>query len=206
MTVIGLTGNIGSGKSSVSRLLQERGCKMINADDVGRIVVEPGQSGNIAIRENFGAEFFDENGNLLRKKLGAHVFADPARVELLDSILHPTIDNYMYKMIDDYYAEDPECVIILEAAIIFETGFQDVLDEIWVVAADDEIRVQRVMARDGISEAAVRDRIANQLPQADKIAQADRVVWNNGDLAELKENVNTVWEAFCNEKRGGKLA
>ena len=206
MTVIGLTGNIGSGKSSVSRLLQERGCKLINADNVGRVVVEPGQPGNIAIRENFGAEFFDEEGNLLRKKLGAYVFADPARVELLDSILHPTIDNYMYNMIDNYHAADPDCVIVLEAAILFETGFQDVLNEIWVVAADDEIRVKRVMARDNISEEAVRDRIANQLPQADKIARADRVVWNNGDLAELAENVNTVWEAFCREKRGEKLA
>ena len=202
MTVIGLTGNIGSGKSTAAKILTEWGCKHIDADEVGHLVAEPGQPGNLALQKAFGKQFFDDQGNLKRKKLGALVFADPEQLKLLNDILHPAIKEYILQQVNSYKAENNQSVIILEAAILIEAGFDSLIDEIWLVIADDQIRINRVMTRDGMSEQAVRDRMARQMPQSEKMKYADRIIVNNTDESALRRELQKVWRQFCDEHRG----
>jgi dephospho-CoA kinase len=202
MTVIGLTGNIGSGKSTAAAILCEWGCKHIDADEVGHLVAAPGEPGNLALREAFGDQYFDAEGNLERKKLGALVFADPEKLAKLNAILHPAIKEYIIKQVNSYKAENKDAVIVLEAAILIEAGFDALIDEIWLVVADDEIRLARAMARDGATKEAVLDRMARQMPQSEKIKYADRVIMNNTDMAGLVLELEKVWRQFCEEYRG----
>lgn len=186
MTVFGLTGNIGSGKSTVGKMLAAAGCVHIDADYIGKVAAEPGTTANEEIRSAFGDEYFDEGGNLLRKKLGAHVFADPAELAKLNAILHPAIRAEMKRQIDESLERDPRRHIVVEAAIMLETGMVDLVDKVIVVAAADEIRLQRVMARDGLPREQILERMTNQMSQQEKIRRADYVIDNGGDVDALR--------------------
>lgn len=189
MTVFGLTGNIGSGKSTVGKLLAAAGFVHIDADYIGKLAAEPGTAANAEIRRAFGGEYFDGEGRLLRKKLGAHVFADPEELAKLNAILHPAIRAELAAQIADNLRRNPPRHIVVEAAILLETEMTDLVDKIIVVAASDEVRLQRVMARDGLSREQVLERMSSQMSQQEKIQRADYVIDNNGDAAALQQAV-----------------
>ncbi len=189
MTVFGLTGNIGCGKSTVGKLLAAAGFVHIDADYIGKLAAEPGTAANAEIRRAFGAEYFDGDGRLLRKKLGAHVFADPAELAKLNAILHPAVRAEIRAQIADNLRRNPQRHIVVEAAILLETGMADLVDKIIVVAASDEVRLQRVMARDGLPREQILERMANQMSQQEKIQRADYVIDNDGDAAALQQAV-----------------
>lgn len=189
MTVFGLTGNIGSGKSTVGKMLAAAGWVHIDADYIGKVAAEPGTAANEEIRRTFGGEYFDEDGNLNRKKLGAYVFADPSELAKLNAILHPAIRAEMKRRIDKSLERDSQRHIVVEAAIMLETGMDDLVDKIIVVAAADKIRLRRVMARDNMPREQILERMANQMSQQEKIRLADYVIDNSSDVAALRQAV-----------------
>lgn len=189
MTVFGLTGNIGSGKSTVGKMLAAAGWVHIDADYIGKVAAEPGTAANEEIRRTFGGEYFDEDSNLNRKKLGAYVFADPSELAKLNAILHPAIRAEMKRRIDKSLERDSQRHIVVEAAIMLETGMDDLVDKIIVVAAADKIRLRRVMARDNMPREQILERMANQMSQQEKIRLADYVIDNSSDVAALRQAV-----------------
>ena len=199
MTVVGLTGNIGSGKSTVGKLLAEAGFLHIDADLVGRMVVEPGRPANAELRREFGDEFFDERGNLRRKELGAYVFARPERLRRLNEITHPAIGEEIAAEIAAGKKQDPVRHIVVEAALLLESGMDTLVDRILLVTADTEIRLKRVMARDGLDPRLIRDRMARQMSQEEKEKIADYRIVNNGTLSELETQVAAFLAALARE-------
>jgi dephospho-CoA kinase len=186
MRVIGLTGNIGSGKSTVARMLAGRGLPVIDADRLSREVVEPGMPALREIEERFPGVVKD--GALDRAALGARVFADPAERRALEAILHPRIAMEARRRLQA--AEDSgHPVAIYEAALIVENSLQQGMDGLIVVTVPPGEQVKRVVSRDGLSEDAARARIESQLPQEKKVAVATLVLDNGGTLDALAAQV-----------------
>lgn len=189
--VIGLTGGIASGKSSVARLLAARGAAIVDADLVARQVVEPGQPALAELIARFGPSILTADGTLDRKRLGAIAFADPAARADLGKITHPRIAAASAKAIAAYADAGAE-VVFYEAALLVENRIHTTMSDTIVVSAPAELQVQRTVARDGLSEDAARVRVASQLPLADKIAVATWVIENTGDPAALAAEVDRV--------------
>jgi dephospho-CoA kinase len=190
-TVIGLTGGIASGKSLVGAMLRERGAAVIDADQLARDVVEPGQPALDEIRARFGDEVLDPGGRLDRKALGARVFADAEARAALNAITHPRIAEKSRAEIARW-GERGARVVFYEAALLVENRSYEWLDGLIVVAAPPEVQVERMMVRDNIDEAAARARLAAQLPLADKIARATWVIDNGGDRAATAAQLDRV--------------
>ncbi|RMG96498.1 MAG: dephospho-CoA kinase [Deltaproteobacteria bacterium] len=188
MEVYGLTGGIGSGKSTVAALLQDYGIPVVSADELSRIVVAPGTEGLDRVVEAFGPGVLDDEGRLDRAKLAAEVFADPERRRKLESILHPLIRD-RYEQVLDALEKAGHPVVVYEVPLLFEKGLQGDMKGVILVTASDDLRVRRVMERDGTTEAHVRARMAAQMPEAEKRARADYVVENDGDLDDLRREV-----------------
>lgn len=193
--VVGLTGGIASGKSTVAALLRARGAPVIDADQLAREVVAPGSEGLAAITRRFGDDILDAGGALDRKKLAAIVFSDEDARRDLERITHPRIAAASQRRIAELGAAGAE-VAIYEAALIVENNLHRDLAALIVVAVDEETQIARLMARDGIDEAAARARVAAQLPLADKVAVADHVIDNSGDLAATERQVAEIWYAL----------
>jgi dephospho-CoA kinase len=193
--VIGLTGGIASGKSTVAAMLRELGAPVVDADELARRVVEPGSPGLAAIVERFGPDVLDAAGALDRKQLGARVFADPEARAALNAITHPRIAELSQREIARH-AEAGAPVVIYEAALIVENRLHLGLDGLIVVSVPPEIQLARLRARDGLGQDAARARLAAQLPLADKVAVADQVIDNAGTVEETRAQVARVWEAI----------
>lgn len=193
--VIGLTGGIASGKSTVAAMLRELGAPLVDADELARRVVEPGTPGLAAVVEHFGAGVLDPDGQLDRKQLGARVFADPEARAALNAITHPRIAELSQREIARL-AADGAPVVIYEAALIVENQLHRGLDRLIVVAVPEAVQLARLMQRDGVSEAEALARVRAQLPLADKVAVADHVIDNAGSLEETRAQVARVWEAI----------
>jgi len=182
--VIGLTGGIASGKTSVARLLAEQGVPVVDADAVAREVVAPGGDVLAAITREFGEEVLGADGRLDREALGRLVFSDPGRRQRLEALTHPAIVARSAELFRQHAAAGHR-LVVYEASLLVETGRHRDLDGLLVVAASPETQVARLMARDGLDEAAARARLAAQLPLCDKVAVADVVIDNEGDLEAL---------------------
>lgn len=193
--VIGLTGGIASGKSTVAAMLRELGAPVVDADELARRVVEPGSAGLAAIVEYFGPQVLDAAGALDRKQLGARVFADPEARAALNAITHPRIAELSQREIARHAGAGAP-VVIYEAALIVENGLQRGLDGLIVVSVPVEVQLERLIARDGLGEDEARARLAAQLPLADKVAVADHVIDNAGTVEETRAQVARVWEAI----------
>jgi len=174
--VLGLTGGIAAGKSTVAAILEELGAKVVCADHLARRVVEPGTPGLEAVVARFGAEFLQSDGTLDRKKLARRVFADPAARRDLEAILHPRIRDAFAAEVRRIRAEAPEAVIVYDAPLLIEAGAHRAVDRVIVVAVDEDVQVRRLMERDGLSEAEARARIDAQMPLAEKRKHADVVI------------------------------
>jgi len=191
MRRIGLTGGIGSGKSTVAELFAELGASVIDADAIAREVVAPGSEGLAALVDTFGSGILDPDGSLDRAALAAVVFSDPGARERLNAITHPRIAARTAELVA---ALPSDCVLIHDVPLLVELGMQDAYDLVVVVDAPDATRVARLVGR-GLSETDARARIAAQTTRAQRLAAADIVIDNSGDLASLSAQVRRAWPA-----------
>jgi dephospho-CoA kinase len=195
MKLIGITGGIASGKSAVTDYLRGKGCYVICADEVSREVVKKGGAGYRAVKDAFGDSFFMPEGELDRRKLGAHVFSNPPEREKLNRILHPVILTTIMSE-----AKDSGCdIVFIDAPLLIETGMQNEMDAVWLVTAGEETRLKRIMERDGLSPEEARSRIKSQLPDEEKKKYADAVIDNSGALQNTMEQV----QALIDQIKGG---
>ena len=192
MKVIGLTGGIGSGKSTVSQLLAEIGAVIIDADRVGHEAYQPGTGTWHALVDAFGEQILAPDRNIDRKKLGSIVFKDPDTLKKLNSIVHPRMYEMMKERIEQY-RQDGQKVVVLDAAILLEAGWDTLVDEIWVTVASEDVVIERATKRTGLPEEQIRSRIRSQLSNEERIKHAREVISNDGDLRELKEKVKKLW-------------
>jgi dephospho-CoA kinase len=191
MKLIGLTGGIASGKSTVTNMLRDAGFTVLCADEVSREICKKGQAGATAIREAFGVDFFYEDGTLNRKKLGAYVFADKNELARLNALLHPLIMQAIFKK-----TEGPADVYIIDAALLIETGLYKNMDEIWLITADEETRRARLMARDALAQKDAELRFAAQMPEEEKRKFATRIIDNSGDIEDTKKQVQKLIQPY----------
>lgn len=191
LSIVGLTGGIAAGKSSVARLFAGHGWPVVDADQLAREVVAPGQPALARIVERFGAEVVDPEGRLDRGAIGRRVFDDAELRAALEQILHPAIAALSRVRFAELEARG-ERYVVYEAALLVETGRHEEVDVLVVVTAADEQRVRRLRKRDALGPAEARARIAAQLPQAHKAALADYVIDNSGTLDETRIAVAEV--------------
>jgi dephospho-CoA kinase len=194
--VVGLTGGIGSGKSTVAAILAERGALVIDADRVGHDCYRPGSDGFRQIVEAFGPRVVAADGTIDRKALGAVVFADPVALARLNAIVHPLIGAEVAARVAAARAGDPRTPIVIEAAILLEAGWRRLIDRLWVVSVRPETAIARVMAARGLARAEVERRIAAQTSDAERRRQADLVIENDGTPAELRARVEGAWRTL----------
>jgi dephospho-CoA kinase len=197
--LVGLTGSIATGKSTVSRMFAHLGARVLDADLLAREVVMPGQPAYLKIVEEFGAAVVQEDGTLDRKALGAIVFAEPARRKRLEEITHPAIAARQQRILSVLDEEAFEGIVIWDVALLFETGGVAKMDRVVVVYADPETERARLIARDGMTETAARARMESQMPVAEKAKRAHYVIDNSGDRAHTERQVKVVYEALLAE-------
>ncbi len=189
--VIGLTGGIASGKTTVSDYLKGLGVCVIDADEVAHEVTSPGSAGFKKIIEEFGEDLLTPEGNLNRKKLGEIVFSDKEALSELNAIVHPLVIENIRQML--VKIERSPCVV-LDVPLLFESGMDDLCDEVWVVAVDEDTQVKRLMERDGYNfDEAIR-RVKAQMPLEEKVRRANRVLDNTGTIEETKRQVDELFE------------
>jgi dephospho-CoA kinase len=187
--LVGLTGNIATGKSEVARMLVELGAYVIDADKVAHEVMRPGGPAYDAVVETFGLEVLDADGTIDRGKLGAIVFRDPAALRRLEEVIHPaTIAE-----VDRRIARAAAPVVVVEAIKLIEAGMHRGYDALWVVTAPRSLQISRLVANRELSGEQAALRIDAQPPQEEKVALADLVIVNDGDLAALREKVKAAW-------------
>jgi dephospho-CoA kinase len=187
---VGLTGGIGSGKSEVSRRLAALGAVLVDADAVAREVVEPGTPGLAAVVEEFGEQVLLPTGELDRERLGAIVFADDARRERLNAIVHPLVGRRMRELVEDAPAD---AIVVYDVPLLTENDLAGLYDLVVVVDAPVEEQVRRLTELRGMSEEAARARIAAQATREQRRAIADRVIDNSGTLESLYAQVDDLW-------------
>ncbi|MBI4887023.1 MAG: dephospho-CoA kinase [Acidobacteria bacterium] len=193
---IALTGGIATGKSHVRARFEERGVPAVDSDLLAREAVAPGSPGLAAVVSRFGAGVLAADGGLDRHALGSIVFADPHARRALEAIIHPEVR----RATDAWFASlDParHAYAIADIPLLYEVGREGDFDEVIVVACDPETQVRRVMDRDGLPEAAARQRIAAQLPIEEKVRRADYVIRTEGSFAETERQIEVVTEALA---------
>lgn len=195
MKIIGLTGGIGTGKSTVSAYLAQKGCRLIDADKISHQMTEPGSSCLLEIREVFGAEFFLGDGSLDRKKLGRLVFADAEKKAQLEEIITRRVIEKTLQLVQ-MYRQQQEKLVVIDAPLLFECGMQRYTDETWLVVCRSEKRIARIVERDGLTPEEIEARIANQMPEAQKETLADHVIDNSGELPGLYAQVDALLAAL----------
>lgn len=200
MIKIGLTGVIGSGKAEVANILATFGAVTIFADGISRRIYEPGDAGHQAVVDAFGEDVLDEDERIDRAALAAIVFGDDAQRKKLEAAVWPVMAAVVEKEMAAAEAEGAPAAVV-EAAVLFEAGWEHLVHEVWAVTTDDAASVQRVRRRDGLSEEQVRARMAAQLSAEEKASRADRVIANNGTLEELHESVEEIWNEVTGEDR-----
>ena len=195
MLIVGLTGSIATGKSTVGHMFSQLGAYRIDTDQLARQVVAPGQDAFEAILRYFGKDVMDEFGRLDRKKLAAIVFADPAKLCVLNQMTHPPIRALL--QIELMAARESGAgVALVEVPLLYESGFDYGMDCVIVVVVDEETQLARLMERNGFTEQEAKQRIATQLPLSEKAARADYIIDNGGTLAATQVQVNKLWQIF----------
>ena len=191
MSVYGLTGGIGVGKSTVANIFQESGIPVVLADDVGRQVAVKGSDGLAEIVSSFGADILDANGELDRRKLGTLIFNNPDRRRHLEGILHPRVRALSQELFRNLEQVGNQ-IVIYESALLYETQRHTEMRGVILVTASEQQRIARVRSRDGSDEEDVRKRIRAQMDEEEKLGLADHVVDNSGDLQALHSNVSSL--------------
>lgn len=192
MILVGLTGGLASGKSTVAAMLARRGAIVVDADELSRRAVAPGTPGLARIVETFGPEVLDTAGSLDRSALAKIVFADEQKRRTLESIVHPEVFRLLGRVVDGYRATD--AVVVFDAPLIVETGFDRACDFLIVVSAPDDAQIARVARTRGMSEEEARARIASQASPVEREGRAHIVLRNEGTIEDLERRVEPLWE------------
>ena len=189
--IIGLTGSIASGKSTVAKMLEEMNFPIVDADQVARVVVEPGKQALQEIVEQFGEDILLEDGQLNRQKLGSIIFHDPSKRTVLNNIMHPAIRKEMLAQ-RDYWVEQGAEVVVMDIPLLFESKLQHFVEKILVVSVKEDTQLTRLMERNQLSEEDAKARISSQLPLSVKEAGADAVIYNNDSVEKTKEQLRYI--------------
>lgn len=185
MKVLGITGGVGAGKSTVLAYLEERyGARVIQADQVGHLLQQPGESCYRRIVELFGREILNADGTISRPKLGAIVYADPRKMVRLNAIMHPSIRRFIKAEVEAERKKGEVPFVTIEAALLLEDHYDEICDEIWYVYAADAVRVERLKASRGYSEERCRSIMANQKKEPDFRAACRLVIDNSSDIVQ----------------------
>lgn len=200
MIKIGLTGVIGSGKAEVARILASLGAYVVYADEVSRRIYEPGDPGHEAVVDTFGEEVLDDDERIDRAALARIVFGDEEQRRRLEQAVWPVMAAVVEKEFAEAEAQDAP-VAVLEAAVLLEAGWDTLVDEVWTVTADEDLSIERVGRRDGLSAEQVRARMAAQLSGEEKAKRANRVIENKGTLEELEVAVEQAWQELTGQSQ-----
>lgn len=192
MRLIGLTGGIATGKSTVAAMLAEHGVTIIDADQLARDVVQPGKPGYDAVVQRFGSEIVDPAGGIDRGRLGAVVFADAQARRELEGLLHPRIAELMQQRIAEAMQREAT-VAVLDIPLLFETSAEHTVEGVLLAYAPAAVQRERIMARDGLSAAEAQRRVDAQMPIDDKRARATWLIDNSASLAETRRQVDAWW-------------
>ncbi len=193
MKVIGLTGGIGSGKSTVSQFLAELDAVIIDADKVGHEAFKPDTEIWREVVAAFGEQILTPNGDIDRSKLGEMVFGNPESLSRLNQIMHPRMYEIVKAQIEDYLQQGAD-VVVLEAPLLVEAGWTSLVDEVWVAVASEATVLRRLKKKSGLSETESLARIRSQLPSEERIRRADMVINTDCRLDELKAKVKELWQ------------
>lgn len=191
MMIIGLTGSIASGKSTISAMLKEKGYPIIDADLVARLVVEPGTSNLLEIKRQFGASVINEDGTLNREALGKLIFNDPSKRKQLNDLMHPAIRSEMLRQRDELFKSGHK-TLIMDIPLLFESRLQHFVNKILVVSVTEEMQLERLMNRNSLSKEEATSRIHSQLPVSEKEKGADAVIYNNGTIAQSQQQLERI--------------
>jgi len=193
MFAIGLTGGIGSGKSTISDMLRAKGAATVYADQIGHEVYRPGTPAWDQVVAAFGRQVVGDDGQIDRRKLGQIVFSDPEARRRLDAITHPPMEQMMSERLEELRRQGTR-VVVLEAAILIEAGWDHLADEVWVTVVSPEVAAQRSMERSGLSRERAEARIAAQLSNEERLKHAQVVIDTNCSLAEVAQRVDELWD------------
>lgn len=200
MYVIGLTGNIGTGKSTVLRILAKLGAEVIDADKIAHEVVQPGGPAYAAVLEAFGPQILSEDGTIDRAKLGQIVFNDRGALEHLENLTHPAVSQVLARRL----AETNASVVVIEAIKLIEAGMHTNGDALWIVTASREQQIKRLMETRNLTRKEAEARIDAQPSVESKLPLADVVITNNGTIDGLRKQVQSAWDKIPEEKRAPK--
>ncbi|WP_096202721.1 dephospho-CoA kinase [Bacillus sp. FJAT-45350] len=189
--IIGLTGGIASGKSTISNLLKTYGIAVIDADQIARDVVEPGNDAYKQIVEHFGTEILETDGTIARKKLGTVIFNDPKERKTLNGIVHPAIRQKMRDEKDRYFEEGEE-VVVYDIPLLFESDLRHMVDKTLLVYVDDNVQFERLLHRDQTTKEEAQSRINSQMPLTEKKSLADEVIDNNGTIEQTEAQLQAI--------------
>ncbi|MBL8188615.1 MAG: dephospho-CoA kinase [Acidobacteria bacterium] len=194
MLKVGLTGGIATGKSFVLSVLRELGCEVMDADQTAREVVEPGQPAFAEIVAHFGQEVVGEDGKLNRGKLGAIIFNNPAEREKLNSIVHPRVFEAQARWMVEVERRNPQAIVVIDAALMIETGSYRRFDQIIVVHCDPDIQLQRLMERNTLTKEEAMARISSQMPSAEKLKFADFAINTSLGFDDTRRQIESLYE------------
>lgn len=193
MFVIGLTGGIASGKSAVAQLLADLGAEVIDADKVGHEAFLPDTAAWKQLTDTFGIDILGPDRVIDRGKLAEIVFGDPKALEQLNEIMHPMMHQMVEQKLEDMRSRKVE-VVVLEATLLIEADWTDLVNEVWVVVATEDMVIDRLLASRDITKEQAKARIKSQMPIYEKAAYGDIVIENYSDHDELKQRVEELWE------------
>jgi len=196
MLRVGLTGGLASGKTFVGHALRDMGCHLIEADELGHQVLLPGAEAYQDVIDAFGREILDEAGSIDRHKLSQRVFGKPELLEKLSSLVHPPVVARQQRMIEEIAKADPQAVVVVEAAILVETGSYKRFDRLIVVVCSMEQQMERAMKRGAYTREEVMARLSRQLPLEEKLRVADYVIDTSGEKENTLEQVRAVYSSL----------
>lgn len=199
MLVIGLTGGIGTGKSEAARHLVALGATLIDADVVGHEAYRPHAEAWRRVVEAFGEGILGPDKEIDRRSLGAIVFSDPDQLARLNGIMHPLMARMVQERIEGY-REEGASVVVVEAALLFEAGWDSLVEEVWVTDAPVDVVVERLASRNGMSEEEARRRVASQMTREERLERAVLVVDNSSDVASMRKAIDELWVTRVKER------
>jgi dephospho-CoA kinase len=193
--VLGITGGMATGKSTVLKMLAALGAQTLSADEIAREVLAKNGPAYRQVVECFGPAIVDPQGEIARSALAKLIFDDPEAREDLNQITHPRIISTMKARIGRFRANppDPNAVLAVEIPLLFECGLEDMVDQVLLVAAEQDVQLGRLTSRGGVGREDALRRVASQMPIEAKIERADRVIWNNGSMDDLERDVSSFW-------------
>lgn len=191
--LVGLTGGMGSGKTTVANLLRKLGAHVVDADILARMLVEPGKEAWQEIVNLFGTSVLNADETLDRRKIADIVFMEPGKKKALETILHPRVMEEEQKNYQEIAGKDPQAIVVVDAALLIESGNYRQMDKVVVVECDEKTQIERVAARGKFSRDDIQRRLSQQMPLPEKLKYADFVVHNNSGLPELEEEVKHLF-------------